>query len=205
MRSADQQAGDLRRRRLAVHDRAPSPRRPRRSVRSSLALQLLEQRRRTSASPGSCAAAAGPRPVSTDSGWNCTPCIGHSRWRSAHDRAVVVGARRDLERRRAARPATRPASGSASPRSGCGEAGEDALAVVLDRPRSCRASARGARTTRPPNASPIAWWPRQTPRIGTRRAEALDHRRSRCRRPRAGPGPARSRCATAPAPRSRRA
>src|SRR5881397_1363557 len=25
---------------------------------------------------------------------------------------------------------------------------------------------RSARTTRPPNASPIAWWPRQTPRIG---------------------------------------
>ena len=26
----------------------------------------------------------------------------------------------------------------------------------------------GARTTRPPKASPIAWWPRQTPRMGRR-------------------------------------
>ena len=31
--------------------------------------------------------------------------------------------------------------------------------------RSCRASRCGARTTRPPKAWPIAWWPRQTPRM----------------------------------------
>ena len=31
---------------------------------------------------------------------------------------------------------------------------------------------RSARTTRPPNASPMAWWPRQTPSTGTRPAAA---------------------------------
>src|SRR5438445_348580 len=32
---------------------------------------------------------------------------------------------------------------------------------------------RAARTTLPPNACPIAWWPRQTPRVGTLPASAL--------------------------------
>ena len=33
---------------------------------------------------------------------------------------------------------------------------------------------RGARTIAPPNASPIAWWPRQTPRIGIAPAKRSD-------------------------------
>jgi hypothetical protein len=32
---------------------------------------------------------------------------------------------------------------------------------------------RPARTTSPPNASPIDWWPRQTPRIGRSPAKRL--------------------------------
>jgi len=32
---------------------------------------------------------------------------------------------------------------------------------------------RAARTTLPPSAAPIAWWPRQTPRIGSLPANSL--------------------------------
>ena len=95
---------------------------------------------------------------------------------------------RDLEARGQARALRRRASGSGSPRTGSagprrrpGRRGGSAT--------SCRGPAPGARTTTPPNTSPIAWWPRQTPRIGMRSAHATDHRASRCPASAGVPGP----------------
>ena len=95
----------------------------------------------------------------------------------AHDQAV--GLRRDLEAVAAGSRARRSASDSASPRSPaagprtrpcrCGGSGW-----------SCRASAAGARTTLPPKAWPMAWWPRQTPRIGDGRARPSRSVQGRC-------------------------
>ena len=143
---ADQQRGDLRGRARpamisAIAAAASSV------VRSSRRSELLEAARRTASQrPGSCAASAGPSPVRIDSGWNCTPCIGHSRCRSAHDRAVFAGPRGDLELRR--QPPRRDDQRVIARRENGSQAGEHAAAVVLDRSTSCRASARGARTTR---------------------------------------------------------
>ena len=97
-----------------------------------------------------------PSSVRIDSGWNCTPCIGHSRWRSA----ITV---RSSSSVRAAISSTagQPSSDDdqrvvARGRERRGQAGEDALAVVLDRRASCRASAaaRARRCRRTPRPSP---------------------------------------------------
>ena len=79
-RQRDEQPGDLRRLRPAVHDlvhrrrRLPRPSGPaRRCSFSSSGANIIDS------APGSCAAAVWPSPVSTDSGWNCTPWIGYSR------------------------------------------------------------------------------------------------------------------------------
>ena len=45
---------------------------------------------------------------------------------------------------------------------------EEALAVVLDEARALPWTSRRAGPTSPPKASTIAWWPRQTPSVGTR-------------------------------------
>ena len=102
-----------------------------------------------------------PSGVSTDSGWNWTPSAGSSRWRMAittpppwavasrlvgqvgvHDQRVIA---RDGQRAR--------------------QAGEEVLAVVGD---LGRLAVHGMwRTTRPPNACPSDWWPRQTPSVLT--------------------------------------
>ena len=47
---------------------------------------------RRPASPGSSRSAAGPRGVSTDSGWNWTPCTERSRWRTPITSPSVVRA-----------------------------------------------------------------------------------------------------------------
>ncbi len=102
---------------------------PGRSASASIA-RVSSSRHRTSAA-GSSPAAPCPCSVSTDSGWNCTPSAGSSRWRTAittlaaegaaleHVGQLGVGDQRvvapDLERSL--------------------EAGEDRLAVMLDHGR----------------------------------------------------------------------
>ena len=75
----DEEAGDLGRRRLAVHDRAHQ-------LVRVLAREVVpvEQQldRGADDHPRKFLAIAGPSGVSTLSGWNCTPSIGSSRWRT---------------------------------------------------------------------------------------------------------------------------
>ncbi len=116
------------------------------------------------------------------------PVAGQRAMANAHDLAVARG-RRDVERLRQATRARSPASGSGSTEKRCGSAAKTprpscAIASVLPCIR------RAARTTLPPSAAPIAWWPRQTPRIGSLPAKRPDRRRRR-RPPRpacTGPG-----------------
>ena len=108
------------------------------------------------------AAAALPSGVSTDSGWNCTPCRGQRAVAHRHQHAAA--ARRSARARRAAR-ARRSASGSARPSAGSAAPRRSPRAVVLDLGvLPCTGSWR---TTRPPNACASDWWPRQTPSVGT--------------------------------------
>ncbi|OLT03438.1 hypothetical protein BJF90_25235 [Pseudonocardia sp. CNS-004] len=105
--------------------------------------------------------------MSTDSGWNCTPTTGSSRWRTAMITPPSV------------RPVTSNSAGSVSGRidsewyrvatNGSGRPARTPVpswwtSEVLP----CRSS--GARSTTPPHATPMAWWPRQTPRTGTVRS-----------------------------------
>ena len=128
-----------------------------------------------------------PSPVSTDSGWNCTPSAGSSRWRIAHDH--VARARGDLEARRAGR-GPRPASGSGRPRTATSARGRSS-AVVLDRRRlAVHRLARARPSRRTPRPAPGG--------PGRRRAPASPARRSGgSPRPRCPPRPA----CTAPARR----
>ena len=78
----DEEARDLRLRRLAAHDLVhPLARLVAREVVpvEQRAEQLLDHRRPSR----KFRPIAGPTGVSTDSGWNCTPSIGSSRWRTA--------------------------------------------------------------------------------------------------------------------------
>ena len=148
----DQEAGDLGLRDLAVHDLGEHLRglvgaqvaaRGERvdRAREDRAFGIGGARRRKFASSSL------PSSVSTDSGWNCTPSAGSSRWRSAHQHAAAargllqavgqlgIDDQRVIapDRQRRRQPA------------------EDRAAVVLDRRSPCRAPA-GAARTRPPNA-----------------------------------------------------
>ena len=150
----DQEAGDLRSRDLAVHDLGEHLRRligaqvPARGQRvdewsgSGLAWPSAWRRKFASSSL--------TLSVSTDSGWNCTPSAGSSRWRSAISTPVAV--------RRASRQ-----SGSwlvdhqrvvAPDRQRRGQSAEDRAAVVLDARRL--AVHRRVQPQRPPNACAIA-------------------------------------------------
>ncbi len=140
----DQEGGGLRLRRGAVHDH--------REHRGGLVgAQVLAggdavdrggQRRLRHR--GSCASSALPSPVSTDSGWNCTPSAGSSRVAQAHDH--VARARGDLERV-GQLPDRRSASGSDRPRAEI--RGRRRSSCRRARPRrSCRAPARRARPCR---------------------------------------------------------
>ena len=109
-----------------------------------------------------------PASVRIDSGWNCTPSAGSSRWRIAHHHVARRG--RCLEARRAGR-GRRPASGSGRPRAG--SRGPRRSSCRRARPRrSCRAPARRApRGRRTPRPAPGA--------RGRRRAPACPPRRTR--------------------------
>ena len=75
----DEEAGDLGRCRLAVHDRAHQLVR----VVAGEVVPVEEQLdRRADDHRRKFLAIAGPSGVSTLSGWNCTPSIGSSRWRT---------------------------------------------------------------------------------------------------------------------------
>src|SRR5579872_6704266 len=103
--------------------------------------------------------------VSTDSGWNCTPHTGCSTWRTAW---ISVSSSLDVasissDSGRVARSTinewyriTSNGDGSPakSPVPSCTM--RDILPCIT----------RAARTTRPPYASPMAWWPRHTPSVG---------------------------------------
>ena len=101
----------------------------------------------------------------TDSGWNCTPQTGYFRWRTAWislasscARAVTTSSR-GSDKGAAIREWYRiTSSGEGSPlnRSVPSCTTCDVFPCIT----------RPARTTFPPYASTIAWWPRQTPRIG---------------------------------------
>ena len=120
---------------------------------------------------------AWPCSVRIDSGWNCTPSTARLAVAHAHDLAVL--------RLRA------------SPRGTAGRLSRSIDERVIARRRERRRArrrrrplpswrmrevlpcmTRSARTTLPPNAWPIAWWPRHTPRIGTLPGEALAISRS---------------------------
>ncbi len=78
----DEEAGDLRGSRLAAHDRAH--RLARLVPREVVTVQQLRDRGLDHQRPSrKLRASAGPSGVSTDSGWNWTPTIGSSRWRTA--------------------------------------------------------------------------------------------------------------------------
>ena len=179
----DEEAADLRLRRLAAHDLVHHVARLRRARGRG--------RRAVARAPSGSRAqevlpeARAPSGVSTDSGWNWTPSIGSSRWRTpitspsrrARGDLELV---RDLDARRA--------SGSARPRGRCGSPGEDALAVVLDVRRL--AVQERLRRRRPRRRRP-----RRSPGgRGRRRASAPSARaggsaRPRCPRPSGRPGP----------------
>src|SRR5262249_663241 len=75
----DEEAADLRRRGLARHDRVHDLARPvaaEVAALQQLAERVLDHERKF-------LARSLPTGVRTDSGWNCTPSIGSSRWRTA--------------------------------------------------------------------------------------------------------------------------
>ena len=76
----DEEAADLRRRRLAAHDLVHHLARLRTRARSRPSSSARE--RLPGSSRGSSAPGRGPSGVSTLSGWNWTPSIGSSRWRT---------------------------------------------------------------------------------------------------------------------------
>src|SRR5581483_3421607 len=78
----DEIAGDLRLRRLPTHDLVH--RVARLLTRQALAVQQPRAELLAHRFPSrKLRASAGPSGVSTDSGWNCTPTTGSSRWRTA--------------------------------------------------------------------------------------------------------------------------
>src|SRR5205823_6321270 len=91
----DEEAGDLRLRGLAAHDLVHR-------AASLVAGQIVSIEQRShdclnhSRPSTKFRPSAGPSGVSTDSGWNCTPTIGSSRWRTAitsPSSAYAVGSR----------------------------------------------------------------------------------------------------------------
>ena len=122
----------------AVHDLAPSRPPPRRSVRSSWRVQLLDAARETSSAVASEEVAQDPAALAgQDRLRDGTARRGPAsvRWRRPMIDAVVLGPRRRPRAPAAARRRRRRASGSATASNGLGDAGEDAAAVVLDRRR----------------------------------------------------------------------
>ena len=169
----DEEAADLRGRRLAAHDLAHH--------RRALARGRASGRRAGRGSPpgspaaprGSSRPSAGPSGVSTLSGWNWTPSTGYVAVPDAHDLAVRR-ARRDLEL--VGDRALRRASGSGPPRSRP-EAREDTAAVVADQ-------ARLAVQQRPCAGRPRRRTPRRSPGgRGRRRASARSGRGGGSARP----------------------
>ena len=137
---------------------------------------------------GSCASSSWPCSVAMLSGWNCTPWIGSSRCRSAHDQPSSR-ARGDLQARPAGSPARRPANGSGWP--GTARAGRRST----PRP-SCsiglslavhRRSARGRRGRRRPGRSPDGPGRRRGSAAGRRR-RAIRSRQMPARSGSQGPG-----------------
>ena len=132
----------------------------------------IERRRRRPASPVDAATTSRkfwsrilPPSVKIDSGWNWTPYSGSSRWRrpmtsavcrlGVDDQAVGQGARG----RPPASGSGRPGTGSACPRRGRHRRGGSCEVLPC--------SSSGALTILAPYAAAMAWWPRQTPRIGS--------------------------------------
>ena len=112
-----------------------------------------------------------PSGVRMDSGWNCTPSTASFPVADAHDHARSRCAR--SPRGRPARcPAGSRASGSAWPGAAtCTPANTPLPSCVTAETLPCRISP--APSTMPPNTSPMHWWPRHTPRIGTLPAKRL--------------------------------
>ena len=77
----DQEAADLRRRRLAAHDRAHHL--TRLVAPQVVAVEKARERLLDHAASRKLRASCGPTSVRTDSGWNWTPSTGSSRWRTA--------------------------------------------------------------------------------------------------------------------------
>ena len=111
--------------------------------------------------------------VSTDSGWNCTPSIGSVRWRIAITTPDSVG--RSPRSRRAASSRQHGQRVVAGRGERVRQPGQHARAACGAPARSCRAAAPAPGSTVPPYAAPIAWCPRQTPKIGSSPRVLADH------------------------------
>ncbi len=108
----------------------------------------------------------GPSGVRIDSGWNCTPCVGAVA--VAHRHHLAVGGARGQQEVGRAAARWRPASGSGRPRTrrrGPRAAGRRPPPATMP---ALPCTSRWACVTVPPCISASSWWPRQTPRIGTR-------------------------------------
>ena len=170
-RQADEQAGDLRRLRPAVHDLVH---RRRRLLHGEVLppLQLLDQR----GEHAQLQEIAQELPAFARQhrlGMKLHAVHRERAVAQAHDRAVL-GAARHLERlgQRFGDDERVIAAGDERLR----DAPEDARARRAGRTTSCRASAAARARPAPPKARPMPWCPRQTPSTRHRRPEARDRR-----------------------------
>ena len=123
-----------------------------------------------------------PIGVSTDSGWNCTPSTGSSRWRTAITSPSARG-RRDLERVGDRRRRERVVAAGLEV---LGQPGEEAAAVVRDDRRLAVHELACAGPTSPPNDLDDRLVAEADAERRRRGAAAVARSRSRRRRPRAG-------------------
>ena len=165
VRSAIRKAAICASRRVAGHDLAQHGRRPRScgEVAGPTRARRCASGRGRSVTARKFASSCLPSSVSTDSGWNCTPSAGSSRWRMPMSTppplAVTskhVGQRRGVDDQRVVAPDGQRRA--AARRRSCGRRARSS--VVLP----CTGSWR---TTVPPKACASAWWPRHTPSVGT--------------------------------------
>ena len=124
--------------------------------------QRVDRLREDGVRQGSSRSSCLPSGVSTDSGWNWTPCAGSSRWRIAISTPPPCA----VASSSSGRSASHDERVVAADRQRIGQPGEEAVAVVRRSRSSCRAPGTW-RTTVPPNACASDWWPRQTPSVGT--------------------------------------